>query len=71
MKVIIEDVVKRMGGGTEKELPEGTTIRFEIGNTKLTCESSEFGLRIYKVNDTIEGGVINIRPEGSNVIIIS
>jgi two-component sensor histidine kinase len=32
MKTIIENLVAKMEGKPETELPEGTTIRFEIGN---------------------------------------
>jgi len=51
MKVIIEDLVAKMEGKPETILPEGTTIRFEIGNTKLSCKANEEGLLIYKVNN--------------------
>jgi len=51
MKTIIEDLVAKMEGKPETELPEGTTIRFEIGNTRLSCKATEEGLEIYKIND--------------------
>ena len=54
MKVIIEDLVAKMAGGKEKILPKGTTIRFEMGNTSLSCSITEDGLAIYKINNTIE-----------------
>ena len=52
-KTIIEDLVARHEGKKETELPEGTTIRFEIGNTKLSCKATEEGLEIYKRNDMV------------------
>ena len=51
MKTIIENLVDKMEGKKEVELPKGTTIRFEIGKTKLSCTITDEGLEIYKVND--------------------
>ena len=51
MKTIIEDIVAKMEGRPETILPENTTIRFEIGNTNLSCKATEEGLEIYKVNN--------------------
>jgi len=51
MKTIIEDIVAKMEGKPETILPKDTTIRFEIGDTRLSCKATEEGLEIYKVND--------------------
>lgn len=51
MKTIIEDLVAKMEGKPETILPENTTIRFEIGNTRLSCKATDEGLEIYKIND--------------------
>ena len=71
MKVIIEDVVAKMAGNKEKELPEGTTIRFEIGSTRLSCTATEDGLEIYKINDmdTGESRIITIACLSNKIYI--
>lgn len=53
MKIIIEDLVAKMEGKEEVFLPENTTIRFEIGDTKLSCKPTNEGLEIYKINDKV------------------
>lgn len=63
MKIIIEDLVAKMKGKPETELPKGTVIRFEIGNTQLSCTATDEGLSIYKVN--------NIRNEESRIMTVS
>lgn len=70
MKVIIEDVVLKMAGGAETELPEGTSIRFEMGTTSLSCKITEHGLSIYKIDNVIGDGEIIILPHASNKIYI-
>ena len=51
MKTIIENLVAKMEGKPETELPEGTTIRFEIGNTQLSCKATDEGLEILKIKN--------------------
>ena len=51
MKTIIENLVAKHEGKKEQELPERTTIRFEIGDTRLSCIATDEGLEIYKVTD--------------------
>ena len=51
MKTIIENLVAKMEGKPETILPDNTTIRFEIGHTRLSCKVTEDGLEIYKIND--------------------
>lgn len=72
MKTIIEDIVAKMEGKPETILPENTTIRFEIGNTKLSCKATEDGLEIYKINNNgLEEGRIVAIGNASNKFIIS
>ena len=52
-KIIIEDLVSKMKGKKEKELPEGTVIRFEIGSVELSCQDNDQGHEIYKVDDSV------------------
>lgn len=54
MKVIIENIVARMEGKEEKELPRNTTIRFEIGKIELSCKITKDGLEIYKTDNSVE-----------------
>lgn len=71
MKTIIEDLVAKMDGKPEKELPEGTTIRFEIGNTTLSCKATDEGVEIYKVNNMgSEESRIMTMGKSSNVLIV-
>jgi len=71
MKTIIEDLVGAMNGREETILPENTTIRFEIGDTSLSCQPTEDGLRIYKMNDrTIEDSRIMTIGASSNVLLV-
>ena len=71
MKTIIENLVIKMSGGTEKELPENTTIRFEVGNTSLSCKVNDEGLRIYKINNNgLEEDRIMTIGVSSNVLLI-
>ena len=71
MKVIIEDVVAKMEGKKEKELPNDTTIRFEIGSTRLSCTATEDGLEIYKITDmgTGESRIITIACFSTKIYI--
>ena len=71
MKTIIEDLVVKMEGGTEVCLPENTTIRFEFGETSLSCKVTENGLEIYKMYDSIgdESKIMTV-GESSNRIIV-
>lgn len=56
-----------MEGKPETILPDNTTIRFEIGDTILSCKATKEGLEIYKINNM--GGqesVIIIKAISSN-----
>ncbi len=71
MKVIIEDLVKRMQGGKEEVLPKNTTIRFEMGDTHLRCKIEEERLEIYKVNSNgLEEDRIMTIGHASNIIYV-
>ena len=70
MKIIIDDPLARMKGKKETELSNETTIRFEIGTTKLTCYMTKEGLRIYKMSDLGSADVITINPISGNAILI-
>lgn len=65
-KVIIEDVVLKMDGGIEQELPVNTTIRFEYGKMSYSVSISEDGvLNIHK-----QDGRLSIYPVASNTIAL-
>lgn len=66
MKTYIEDVVLKMDGGQEAELPTGTCIRFEDGKNHYCVELKEDGLHVYKIN-----GSVSIRAVASNTLIIN
>ena len=68
-RTIVEDVVARMSGSEEKVLPEGTTIRFEIGDTRLSCMATDEGLKIYKISFRGEGRIMTVGVS-SNVLIV-
>ena len=69
MKIIIDDPLARMKGKKETELSNETTIRFEIGTTKLTCYMTKEGLRMYKMID-LGSDIIEINPIARNAILI-
>jgi len=71
MKTIIEDLVAKTKGKPETELPKGTTIRFEIGNTRLSCKATDEGLEIYKVNDAAreESGIMTVGVSGNKLYV--
>lgn len=71
MKVIIEDLVKKMGGGHEQELKPNETIRFEFDDISLSCSITKEGLKIYKVNNNgLKEDRIIMLGASSNVILI-
>lgn len=71
MKTIIEDLVAKMEGKPETILPENTTIRFEIGYTRLSCVATKQGLEIYKMNNNgLEEGRIMTVGMSSNKLYI-
>ena len=71
MKTIIENLVDRHASKKEKELPKGTTIRFEIGNTSLSCIATEEGLKIYKRNEKFneEDRIMTISSTSNKIYI--
>jgi len=68
-KVIIDNVLKRVKGLPEEELPVDTTIRFVLGDCELSCSIVDNELRIYKLGGGFSE-VIQIIPSSSNVIKI-
>lgn len=70
MKVIIEDLVAKVEGKTETELPKETVIRFEIGDMSISCEITSDGLKLYKRHWSGQE-TINITPINSNSIHVS
>ena len=71
MKTIIEDLKAKMEGKAETTLPEGTTIRFEFGNMRLSCKATEDGLEIYKVSNSgsEEGRIITVSISSNKLLI--
>lgn len=71
IRIIIEDIVAKMDGKPETILPDNTVIRFEIGNTKLTCIATQEGLEIRKINDFgLEKSAICITSISSNMLYV-
>lgn len=68
-KIIIENIVAKMEGGTETELEPTDTIRFEIGKDTYRISIKDNAINIYKSSDSLDGSILII-PEHSNVISI-
>ena len=69
MKTIIEDLTVKMSGGKEKELPLNTVIRFEIGNTKLSCRATAEGVEITKVDNLSSSRIMTVGISGNMVCV--
>lgn len=68
MKIYIEDVVKRMEGKTEEELPKGTGIYIVLDNgDTLTVTPEDDGVKIYKSTKLVDHEIV-IKSLGSNTI---
>jgi len=62
-------ILLKMNDEQEPELPEGTTIRFEIGDLRISCKADEEGLVVRKTSVTGEDRIIIVGMSG-NVIIV-
>jgi len=70
MKIIIENLVAKLNGGSEDELPVSSSIRFELdGHTiSVKIDKETGGLSIYKshgLDDTLK-----ITPRSNNKVVI-
>lgn len=71
-KIFIENLVARIAGSSEQELPADSRIRFHNNEMEYTIRIGEYGLEITKIsrNHTISGDTISISPDCTNKIFI-
>lgn len=69
MKTIIDDVVARMNGKPELQLPKNTIIRFEFNDISITCKIDSDGLRVQKTSKHRNERIV-IHPSATNMVYI-
>lgn len=71
MKIVIEDLVRKMSGDAEQELEPGAVIRFEIAGTVLSCKIQDDSLMIYKSHAAgVKESSVTITSVASNVVLV-
>jgi len=72
-KIVIQDYVLQMDGGTEQELPEKSHIRFEFNGYNIVVEMVDEGLSVRKtaINHNITSDQMSVLPKYANQLIIN
>lgn len=70
MKIILENLVAKIGGRNEDEIPVNSSIRFVLDKYSITVkiDKNTGGLSVYKshgIDDTL-----TVKPNANNKIII-